>query len=414
MKLNILLAVISAASALLASCQKSSLQEKEMGYVSFDDASLSFDDSVVTKAYAAASGSYTITILDSDDRTVYQAYYSEVKNNDNMISLPAGDYTLVARSDELPVAAFEQPVYGTAKSFSIQAGEKTPIGELVCTLLQCKVTVAYSDEFLAAVTGECTTKVELSSGYPLNFNITKNGTKYAYDQSAGYFAVNGTTMTVMFKGSVDGKTKSQVKTFSNIAPKQWRQIKFIQKVNEEGEATFDIVINDLISDAVLNNSVEADENIIADDPYAPKGDGGIALALDYEGGCDPEITDLQNIRIVPLAERDMAIRFRAAVPGGVKKFMVSIESTNNAFVAAVSAAQARELDLINPSEANAIIFDVVPFPHGSELLGQTDIAFNLDAAQDPILNYKGTHTFTMNIVDNDGCRNQIPVVMIVE
>lgn len=406
--------IIPMAVLFLASCQKPAVKEQELGYLSFEEASLSFDEEVVTKAYSAAPGSYTITILDSDDKTVYQAYYSEVKNNGDMISLPAGDYTLVAQSDELPVAAFEQPVYGTSKRFSIQAGEQTFIGELVCTLLQCKVTVAYSDEFLATVTGECTTKVELTSGSPLDYKITQNGTRYTYDQSAGYFAVNGTTMTVMFKGSVEGKTKSQVKTFSNIAAKQWRQIKFIQKVNEEGEATFDIVINDLISDAVLNNSVDTDEQIIADDPYAPKGDGGITLALDYEGGCDPEITDLQNILIAPVSERDMAIRFKATVPGGVKKFMVNIESTNNAFVAAVSAAQARELDLINPSEANAIIFDVVPFPHGAELLGQTDIAFNLDAAQDPILNYKGTHTFTMNIVDNDGCRNQIPVVMIVE
>ena len=109
----------------------------------------------MTKAYTAAPGSYTITILDSDDKTVYQAYYSDVKNNGDMISLPAGEYTLVAQSDELPVAAFEQPVYGVTKTFSIQAGEETSIGELVCTLLQCKVTVAYSDEFLATVTGEC-------------------------------------------------------------------------------------------------------------------------------------------------------------------------------------------------------------------------------------------------------------------
>ena len=61
-----------------------------------------------------------------------------------------------------------------------------------------------------------------------------------------------------------------------------------------------------------------------------------------------------------------------------------------------------------------IIFSVVPFPYGADLLGQTDIEFNLDAAQDAIVAYKGTHTFTMVIVDNDGCKNQIPVTMIVE
>ena len=414
MKRNIL-GIISVAVMFMASCQKPTPSVKdEVGYLTFEETSISVDDSLVTKAYAPAAGSYTITILDSDDNVVYENYYAEIKKMDNKIALREGDYTVVAKSDDLPVAAFEQPVYGASKEFSIQPGVETPIGELVCTLMQCKVTVSYNDEFLSKVTGECTTKVEVTAGNPLDFKITHNGSSYTYDQSAGYFAVNGTTMTVVFKGSIDGKTKSQTKTFTNIAPKQWHQIRFIQKANEEGTATFDIVINDLLSDATLNNAVEGAEETIGEDPEAPKGDGGITLALDYEAGCDAEITDLQNIQIVPVTERDMAIRFKASVPGGVKKFVVDIESTNAAFVAAVEAAGARKLDLINPSEDNAIIFDVVPFPHGTELLGQTDIAFNLDAAQDPILNYKGTHTFIMNIVDNNGCKNQIPVVMVVE
>ena len=203
-------------------------------------------------------------------------------------------------------------------------------------------------------------------------------------------------------------------SLQNILFKCIDQIRFVQKVNEQGEATFDIVIQDLISDETINNDLTASEDILGEDPDAPKGDGGISLALDYEAGCDPEITDLENMVIVPVSERDMKIRFKATVPGGVKKFNVNIASTNNAFVAAVSAADAINLDLISPSAANAIIFDVVPFPHGNELLGQTDIAFNLDTAQDAIVNYKGVHTFTMNIVDNNGCRNQIPVKMIVE
>ena len=204
------------------------------------------------------------------------------------------------------------------------------------------------------------------------------------------------------------------KTFTNIAPRQWRQIKFVKKVNEQGNAVFDIVINDLVDDEILNNSMNADEEIIGEDPDAPKGDGGIALAPDYEGGCDAEITDLQNIRIVPTSTRKMAIRFRATVPNGVKKFNVMIDSESSAFLNAVDAANARQLDLINPLPENGIIFDVVPFPHGQELLGQTDIAFNLDAAQEAITIYPGRHTFKMVIVDQTGCKNEIPVVMVVE
>lgn len=413
MKKNIIIAIASAAMVLFASCQKTPISaEKGFGYLSFSEFTLGLDETVETKA-TAASGNYTITIFDADRNEVMRKTYDEVKNNDNKLSIAAGSYTLVASSssDEMPVAAFEQPVYGVSKEFTIEAGMTTPIGELVCTLQQCKVTVAYSDDFLKMVTGQCSTKVTVHPEMPLEYVLNADKT---YEQSAGYFAVNGSTMTVVFKGDIDGGSKSMTKVFSNIAPKQWRQIKFIPKVDEEGNATFDIVIQDLISDATLNNAVDPKEEIIGEDPEAPKGDGGITLAPDYENGCDEEITDLENILIVPVATRDMAIRFRATVPNGVKKFNVLIDSDNEKFLAAVDAAKARELDLINPSEDNEVIFNVVPFPHGQELVGQTDIAFNLDAAQDAITIYSGRHTFKMVIVDQTGCKNEIPVVMVVE
>lgn len=415
MKKNLILTAVSATLVLFASCQKTLTQNGEgVGYLSFSEFALGLDETVETKATTAADGNYTIIIMDADGNEVVQKTYSEVKNNGDKLSLPAGSYTLVARSssDEVPTAAFEQPVYGVSKDFTITAGAETAIGELVCTLLQCKVTVSYSDEFLAAVTGTGSTKVEVTAGTPLEYALNADCT---YDQSAGYFAINeGKTMTVVFKGSIEGKTKSMTKVFTGIAAKQWRQIKFIQKTNEQGQATFDIVIQDLISDATLNSTVDASEEIIGVDPDAPKGDGGITLVPDYEAGCDTDITDLSNMLIHPLATKDMSIKLKATVPGGVKKFTVSIDSDNNAFLNAVDAADARELDLINPSEQNGVIFDVVPFPHGEELLGQTEIAFDLSAAQDAIINYQGTHTFLMLIVDNDGCRKEIPVTMIVE
>ena len=405
--------LLTAAAALFsaASCQKSPVEAKNYGYLSFGEFSLGLDEAVETRA--AANGNYVVIVTDSEGKEVVNTTYGALlEDGDYQITLPAGDYTLEARSTkDIPVAEFEQPVYGTSKEFSITAGETTYVGDLVCTLLQCKVTVSYSDEFLASVTGAGKATVEVTAGYPLEYVLNANG---SYDQSAGYFAVEGNTMTVVFSGNIEGKSQKMTKSFTNIAPKQWRQIKFIKKVNEQGNAVFDIVINDLVDDETLNNSLVIEEETIGEDPEAPKGDGGITLAPDYEAGCDPEITDLENIVIVPVATRDMAMRFRATVPNGVKKFNVQIDSDNDSFLSAVDAAKARELDLINPLPDNDIIFQVVPFPHGQELLGQTDISFNLDAAQDAITIYPGRHTFKMVIVDQTGCKKEIPVVMVVE
>ena len=411
---KILFAAASAAMMLFASCQKSAVQNvKGDGFLSFGEFTLGVDEEVITKADPAGDN-YSITILDAEGNNVKTLTYAQVKENDDMISLSEGSYTLEAKSlaGDVPTASWENPIYGTSKQFNIEAGEVTEIGNLVCTLLQCKVTVAYSDDFLAAITGAGSTSVEVTAGHPLDYVLNANGT---YDQSAGYFAVGeGSTMTVVFKGNVGGKTAKMTKTFTGIAAKQWRQIKFVQKTNEQGQATFDIVINDLISDETLNNSVDASEEVIGEDPDAPKGDGGITLDFDYAAGCDTELTDLNNMVIVPESERVMSIKLKAGAPNGILKFTVDIESTSESFRNALDAAGGASIDLINPSPANDIIFQVVPFPHGAELVGQTEVAFDLSAAQEAIVNYPGTHTFMMTIVDQTFCSKKIPVTMIVK
>ena len=406
-----IISAIALTLVLFASCQKTPINNvQENGYLSFGDFSLDLDETVITKSPVPASGTYTITIIDSDETVVFSKPYSEVKNNDSKITLLAGNYTLVAASeDSVPEAAFERPVYGTSKAFTITAGQVTNIGQLVCELLQCKVTVEYSEEFLAAITGAGSTTVTLKAGHPLVFNL--NADK-SYDKSAGYFAVEGTTMEVVFQGVLNGSNQKMKTAIKGIAPKQWRQIKFVQKKNEQGDATFDIEINDLISDEELTNVTTPAEDILDTyDPEAPKGDGGITL-LPY-GDCDPSITDLTNLYIKNPATDPMIIKLMATVPAGVKKFNVSITTDNPEFKSAIDAADAAELDLINPSAKNQVIFIAVPFPHGEELLDKTEVLFDLTAAQSAIYDYPGTHTFSMNILDNDGCRNTIPVVMKV-
>ena len=409
-----ILVFASSVLVLLASCQKSPVHNaKGDGFLSFGEFSLEVDEAVVTKADPAGDN-YSIRILNDEDITVTTTTYAQVKENGDKITLPAGVYTLTASSlaGDVPMASWENPIYGVSKKFIIKAGEVTEIGNLTCTLLQCKVTVDYSDEFLAGITGAGEATVEVTAGHPLTYALNADG---SYDKNAGYFAVGeGSTMTVIYKGSFGGKSTRMQKTFTGISAKQWRQIKFIPKKNEQGDATFDIVINDLISDEVLNNTVDANEEVIGEDPDAPKGDGGITLEFDYEAGCDEELTDLTNMLIVPADVRDMSIKLKATVPGGILKFSVEVQSDNTAFNNALDAAGGAVIDLINPSAANEVIFQVVPFPHGQELLGLTEVAFDLSAAQDAIINYRGVHTFLMTIVDNAFCTNKIPVTMIVE
>lgn len=428
MKKNIIYALASVALMLAASCQKTPVSNTvEEGFLSFSEFSLELDEAVETKASEAAAN-YSISILDADEKVVMTRTYGEVQGG-AAISLPAGQYTLVASSfgQDIPEAVFDQPIYGVSEPFTITAGQTTPIGSLTCTLVQCKVTVAYSEEFLASVTGEGSTTVTVTSGFPLEYKLQADG---RYDQRAGYFAVNGSTMEVVFNGGIEGKNQKMTKVFNNIAAKQWRQIKFVKKTNAQGDATFDIVINDLIDDTTLNNTVEADkeEDTIGTDPLAPKDDGGIKLMLD--DGCDPLITYKEDDIVldpvtgeqinstvfidIPITSAPIAIKLKAIVPGVIQKFTVDITTDNEGFAAAVATADATHLDLISPSETNMIIFSVVPFPYADQLVGKTEVPFDISDAQEAIVKFPGNHLFTMTIVDANGKKKICKVTMRVE
>ena len=426
MKRYILFAFAIISMMLCASCQKPIVNDNDgFGYLSLEGMSLGIDESVITKAPQAADGTYLIIIQDAEGREVHKTHYSEVATG-GKISLKAGSYTFIARStdQEIPAAVFHKGIYGVRKDFTIAAGAETKLGELVCTLQQCMVTVSYSDDFLAAVTGNGSTTVTVTEGYPLVYDLTytpasgSDKAKITYNTKPGYFAVNeGSTMTVVFSGSVEGKSQKMTKTFTDVKVQQWHQIKFVQKKDEQGNATFDIVIADLISDEVLNSVAKAEEAVIGTDPDKPKGDGGITLVPDYEAGCDAQITDLGNIEIVPRAidgGRDMKIKLKAIVPDGIKKFTVDITSTNDTFANSVASFDATHLDLIKPSSKNMDIFTIVPFPYGDTLLGSKSETFDLSNAQGPLLMFPGNHTFKMNITDSKGCSNSIIVKMYVK
>lgn len=396
---------------LLCSCERKENMKVSEGTLSF--ASFNIECDVTTKA-APAPGNYTIIIRNSEGDVAKTTTYTAVKADGGTVSLPAGSYTLEARSseDEVPAAAFEQPVYGAGTDFVIVAGETTEIGTLTCTLLQCKVTVSYDDAFLATVTGNGKATVTVDPSAPLEYLLTYANGSVSYDQSAGYFAVNNgenTTMSVVFSGSIGGKSQKMTATLVNIEPRQWRQVKFIKKVDTQGNATFAIVINGYVDDEELTvDLAAAAEDVIGEDPDAPKGDGGITL--EFASDC----TMFSNLdEIVVPAEGVMDLRLVATVPNGVKKFVVNIASSSAAFVGAVDAAGGSQLDLVNPSPESEIVFQIVPFTHGSELVGMTSIPFDLSGAQEAILAFPGEHTFTMDITDLTGCRKQVPVKLIV-
>ena len=380
------------------------------GTLSFAGLSIDYSEEMVTRA-EAADGTYMLYVYDSGESLVWSGQYSTILEGTGSISLLAGDYRIDVRSTSaaVPDAKFSSPVYGASQTFTITAGETTTLGTITCTLLQCAVSVEYNDDFLSLVTGDGNTSVEVTAGSPLDYVLSYNSGTPKYERRIGYFAVNGnnTTMVVTFKGSIENKTQKMTTTITNLKPRDYHIVKFMKKVDATGSVTIGIEIDGLVADATLDNDIEASEQGDGNDPEAPAGDGGIRLV----STCDYDIT--QPIT-VPASGNPFDLTLQAVVPNGVLRFTLDIASTNEDFINSVNTVGGTNLDLINPSEEAMGVSDIVPFPHGAELAGQTLVYFDLSGGQTAILGFPGSHTFRMNVVDTKGCRNSIDVIFIVE
>lgn len=421
------LSLILLASAMMTSCGKDSFnyggeEQVKFGTLSFAG-ELTIDENVEVVTRAGEVDNYSILVYNSEDVLCLDTTYGAILNNSQgEVLLPEGTYTVVAQSAKnVPAAAFETPIYGVTKeNIEIKAGEITPIGELVCKLVQCKVSVAYNDDFIDMIAGNCTTIVTI--GGELEFPVTFDNLtgKVSYKKENGFFEVNNgenTTMEVKFSGimDVDGEKKTQrmTKAFENIQPATWRQITFVKKVDEEGNATFDIEISNYVEDSTLGEDIEGSEESIGSDPNAPQGDGGIELISTCAFDISQPIVIPAMSDPTDASTMNMVLTMQANVPNGVRKFIVTISSDNSAFVGALDLVGGPVVDLVNPSEAAMGIFDIVPFPHGSELIGMTQVDFDLSKAQQPILGFPGNHTFVMSVVDQKGCSKDVTIVMNV-
>lgn len=383
------------------------------GVLSLDGFGIEVSEDVnpVTKAAEAAGDEYMLSLYNAGGDLLWQKTYGEVKKLTSGISLPAGNYRIEAASSSaaVPEAKFNAPVYGAGKDFTIEVGKTTALGSLTCTLLQVIASVGYNDAFLSSVTGDGSASVEVTSGSPLEYALSYNSGNPQYERRLGYFAVNGddATMSVTFKGSIDGKNQKMTTSIANMKARDWHVITFMKKVDAYGNASFSVQIDGLVEDLELVNDLPADEEGDGEDPNAPTGDGGIALV----STCSYDIA--APITVPTVEEGAFQLTMNAVVPNGVRRFTVDIASTNEDFIASVNTVGGTTLDLINPSELSLGVFGIVPFPHGAELQNQTQVEFDLAAAQTPLLAFAGTHTFTMNVVDNKGCRKSIPIILVV-
>lgn len=126
---------------------------------------------------------FIVEIIDAGGTSVYKDTYAnlqaETAANDGKKELPTGSYTLEVRSEEpSPILAeWDHPVYFATRDFAIEKNKDTVLEEIVCTLSNIKVTVAYSKDLADEFTAETIATVSLGE---TSMVFIKGETRAAY------------------------------------------------------------------------------------------------------------------------------------------------------------------------------------------------------------------------------------------
>ena len=470
---KIFLMAMSAALALVA-CDKDNYNysglKEGYGLLSFADAGFVVSEETNTRATEPASDNTVIWVynvtedgtvnvdepvdLAPNDEDITYTTYGAVKTSG--ITLPGGDYVLRAQTkDAIPMVG-DAAVYGIDEPFSIIAGQETPLEELTLYLYkQVKVSVSYNEAFQKSLTENGgTTTVTIDSENFATFNVTPtdfdSDSQYLYldlTNEADEVKESGVSMEISVNAEMyvkeDGvtsvKTQKMTAAVTGVKPRDYRKIQIHKEEIKDGGANFSIVVDGLEVDTELSTDISASEGSLGDDPNAPKGDGGIKL-INIAGLTGNNQTEwnayvaqteeaIANNVMISGVHKDAitvngltALTFSAEVPNGVYNFYVDITSTDAGFNDAVKNITVNKDGRIyltkTESEHRAVVTSLnglgISFPYPEDVIGKDDVSFPLTNAISALSGFKGTHYFTMNVIDNTGCKNTIVLTLKVE
>lgn len=341
-------------------------------------------------------GDFTVEIIDSEGVKLHSFKYSECPTDP--IALDVGSYTLNIYSGQIPLMAWESPVYGATKEFQINRLQETAIGKVICKLSNIKVSVEYSSDIMD-VLGD-NTKINIALGdNSVDFNFAEN-------RAAFFKAINESntldlTITGSFRETEEGEDSSFEMTskINNVKAGQWRKITLIIEHANDGNIDIKVEVENWVFDEVITveNSMFLMESVIVDDEdtkYAPKIewiDNDIETPLTLTDAMFDEYGECKN-----------PVRINISTTYPLAGLQVDIASTNPEFASALTAmGLSSSIDMCNPGSAS-VILGALGYPNGSQILGKQSVNFNLQPQMKQLREYNGTHTFQITATDEKG------------
>lgn len=390
-KLFFTLTILLSGIMIFSSChsEKMNLSVTGTGQVKLSSMQMTYNtEPLITVSRATEDlNNYVVGIYKSADNSLVQEWkYSEMPE---IFTLDAGDYKLVAHSQDVEGAQFDAPYcYGESSVFTIVKDKIVDAGTVSCTLKNVKVTIKYSDDL----------KPLLSEDTQVTVTLGDESLAYTADETrSGYFHCKATdnVVGVRFEGKVDGESEPTPITTSYTVI----------------EGTELIVNYDLVSasyvDPGTGGIVPAMKLKISDEVLTAELQGSVLPE-------DDEILDFGKPSIEgvgfdikqPITVNPGTLQVNLMAPEGMQHVYVEITSDNEGFLSAASTVfgGATSFDLAEPATEeikNALIN--LKFPVGEEIINNKGVVlFDISPFVGLLFEstFAGKHSFKIRVVDS--------------
>lgn len=390
-KLFFTLTILLSGIMIFSSChsEKMNLSVTGTGQVKLSSMQMTYNtEPLITVSRATEDlNNYVVGIYKSADNSLVQEWkYSEMPE---IFTLDAGDYKLVAHSQDVEGAQFDAPYcYGESSVFTIVKDKIVDAGTVSCTLKNVKVTIKYSDDL----------KPLLSEDTQVTVTLGDESLAYTADETrSGYFHCKATdnVVGVRFECKVDGESEPTTITTSYTV----------------AEGTELIVNYDLVSasyvDPGTGGIVPAMKLKISDEVLTAELQGSVLPE-------DDEILDFGKPSIEgvgfdikqPITVNPGTLQVNLMAPEGMQHVYVEITSDNEGFLSAASAVfgGATSFDLAEPATEeikNALIN--LNFPVGENIINNKGIVlFDISPFVGLLFEstFAGKHSFKIKVVDS--------------
>ena len=351
---------------------------------------------------------FDCTIFNSDNEVEMTFKYGERPTTD--IELAAGDYIFKIQSGEVQGAAWDAPEYGTERAFKIVRNQTTTLSEIVCSLLQIKVSVSYAPDLIERL-GEKTVNEVTVGENTLSFSLTESRAAFFVAPQVLNdieMCINGTYAA----DKVNFKPLEMTKQVRDVKAGQHSKIHFYIEHAAEGNINVGVTLQDWVTDEVIPCNV-ADQ--VSEEEWKEPSD-------DNEGGedvvNDPSIEWIgYNLadRVVIDDTTTGEIMVRASK--GIKELIVQIDSEvlTPALLGSIGLADVMNItypeksyDSSNPSRVidaevlKSALSKDFGFKICDEVINKTEVLFSITTFMGALNAEAGNHDFIFTVIDNDG------------